>query len=117
MSNDNFFGFRVAGVTFEDRQQVLRQIHDDELDFALDFERETDNIHDDNAIKVNIKTNQHDHTIGYVPKEYAPELAAKMDEVLAMDDDKVAKLVTEARLHHGEDTYGVEVFMVFVPPK
>lgn len=70
--------FKVVGVTFtnEDtgmpRQQILSGMNPDE---AVFLEREPNNLHDKNAIKVMTLHGQ----VGYVGKDYAAILAEMMD--------------------------------------
>lgn len=44
--------FRVAGVTFEGRQDFLEVLFKREKEFVFSLEREPDNPYDSNAIKV-----------------------------------------------------------------
>ena len=73
---------RAAGTTFENRQErlaFLKQFRLDDLSVTL--EREPDNKHDCNAIKiiVHIKSISRRTVIGYIPKETARVLAKVID--------------------------------------
>lgn len=46
--------FRVAGVSFDGRQEFLKKIFESKEKLDLSFEREPDNPYDSNAIKVMI---------------------------------------------------------------
>ena len=78
----NTMKVRVAGTTFENRQerlQLLRQFHQNDLTVTL--EREPDNEFDNNAIQiiVHIKPISCRTVIGYLPKELARELSKVID--------------------------------------
>lgn len=62
--------FRVAGVSFDGRQEFLKKIFESKEKLNLLFEREPDNPYDSNAIKVMININGELFRIGYVPKTY-----------------------------------------------
>jgi len=55
--------FRVAGVTFEDRQSLLASISPE---IAVVLEKEPENVYDPNAVAVKLLD---DEKMGYVPKE------------------------------------------------
>lgn len=78
----NTMKVRVAGTTFENRQerlQFLKQFHQNDLTVTL--EREPDNEFDNNAIQiiVHIKPISRRTVIGYLPKELARELSKVID--------------------------------------
>lgn len=59
--------FRVAGVTFEGRQDFLAVLfRKDDLHFFL--EREPNNPYDSNAIKVMVEIDGENFRVGYMPK-------------------------------------------------
>ena len=60
--------FRVAGVSFDGRQEFLKKIFESKEKLDLSFEREPDNPYDSNAIKVMINIGGELFRIGYVPK-------------------------------------------------
>ena len=63
--------FPVAGVTFEDRQEKIKNlsyIFNSGKRMEVEFEPEPDNAYDKNAIKVNVLNNGVREHIGYVPK-------------------------------------------------
>lgn len=62
--------FRVAGVSFDGRQEFLKKIFESKEKLDLSFEREPDNPYDSNAIKVMINIGGELFRIGYVPKLY-----------------------------------------------
>lgn len=67
------FYTKVAGVTFENRQRLIRRMSVGE---TVSLVRDPYNPHDSNAIKV-INSNG-DH-IGFIPKEIAVTMAGNMD--------------------------------------
>lgn len=74
--------FRVAGVTFENRQGYLCYLEKHRNDVYYTFRREPKNQYDKNAIAVighDRKENKH-MQVGYVPKEYAAIFAPSMDQ-------------------------------------
>ncbi len=78
----NTMKVRVAGTTFENRQerlQFLKQFHLNDLTVTL--KREPDNEFDSNAIQiiVHIKPILRRTVIGYLPKELARELSKVID--------------------------------------
>ena len=78
----NTMKVRVAGTTFENRQerlQFLKQFHLNDLTVTL--KREPDNEFDNNAIQiiVHIKPISRRTVIGYLPKELARELSKVID--------------------------------------
>lgn len=73
---------RAAGTTFGNRQQCLeflKQFKPEDLSVTL--EREPDNKFDNNAIKivVHIEPISKKTVIGYIPKDFARELAKVID--------------------------------------
>ena len=60
--------FNVAGVTFEGRQDLIRQLNQDSVYFLVP---EPDNEYDPNAVQVIADC----QCIGYVPRELAPIVA------------------------------------------
>lgn len=73
---------RAVGTTFGNRQQCLeflKQFKPEDLSVTL--EREPDNKFDNNAIKivVHIEPISKKTVIGYIPKEFARELAKVID--------------------------------------
>lgn len=66
------FYTKVAGVTFENRQQYVRQCKDGQ---SLDLIRDKFNPYDKNAIAVYAGNNQ----VGFISQDIAKELAPKMD--------------------------------------
>ena len=78
---------RVAGTTFENRQERLKFLHQfKQEDLAVTLEREKDNKFDSNAIQivVHIKPISRKTVIGYVPKKFAREFAKVMDMGIQM---------------------------------
>lgn len=61
--------FRVAGVSFDGRQEFLKKIFESKEKLDLSFEREPNNPYDSNAIKVMINIGGELFRIGYVPKK------------------------------------------------
>lgn len=59
--------FRVAGVSFDGRQEFLAALFKrNNLHFFL--ERDPNNIYDNNAIKVMVEIDGENFRVGYVPK-------------------------------------------------
>lgn len=71
----NWIYCKLQGLkyTIGPAQDTLRNLQRDD---RLDLEREPDNPHDSNAIKVKRAI----YHLGYIPKEVAKELAPRMDE-------------------------------------
>lgn len=83
---------RVAGVTFENRQerlQFLQQFKREDL--VITLEREPDNQYDSNAVKVvvHIKPIRRRTAIGYLPKELANPLAKVLDSGIQIRDTQM----------------------------
>lgn len=74
----------VAGVTFEGRQELIKNLHIGE---AIKLRREIDNPHDSNAIKVILENGYH---IGYINRQLAEKIAPVME-----NDIKTKELVGE----------------------
>jgi hypothetical protein len=68
------FHSKVAGVTYENRQQVIKKLKDGD---ALILKREPNNPYDKNAIAVLTKSNEQ---VGYIGKDLAIKLAPLMDD-------------------------------------
>ena len=65
---------KLAGVTYDNRQQLISALRDgDELEFC----REPDNLYDTNAISV---YNEYGNQLGYLRADLASELGPLMDE-------------------------------------
>ena len=72
---------RVAGVTFEDRQSIIKKLkYRDKVEFV----REPNNSHDPNAIKVMVcpKNESEFVHLGYIPAELAATLCKTWDEYI-----------------------------------
>jgi single-stranded-DNA-specific exonuclease len=65
---------RVAGVTFDNRQDVIARLGVNEQIWLL---REPDNVHDANAIMV---LRDNGELVGFIPHDLAVRLAPLMDE-------------------------------------
>ena len=72
MGNNNYFYSKVAGVTFENKQQYVRQCY---IGQKLDLIRDRFNMYDRNAIAVY----SGNHQVGFISKELAEKLAPKID--------------------------------------
>lgn len=73
---------RVAGTTFENRQERLQFLsHFRPQDLTVSLERERNNVFDVNAIKVrvHIPTIRKQTVVGYIPAQIARELAKIID--------------------------------------
>ena len=68
-----FIYSKVAGVTFEGRQEIIRKL---EKGSPLFLEREPENPYDCNAVKLLTIAGEH---VGYVGRELAEDLAQAMD--------------------------------------
>jgi len=73
------YRFNVAGVTFENRQTILKQISENLDDFCIDIARDFDNIYDANAVMVLASEDKKLHHVGYVPKRDAKHIAGLLD--------------------------------------
>mgnify|MGYP001026170330 CR=1 FL=1 len=69
---DSFYS-KVAGVTFEGRQDVLANL---KMGTRLDLIREPDNPHDENAIRID---DENGNNLGYIKAAMAKHLAPVMD--------------------------------------
>lgn len=71
---------KVAGVTFEGRQQIIEEMIGDEI---IQLRPEPDNKYDGNAIAVWVafppESGHEAAQIGYLPKEIAAQVAPHMD--------------------------------------
>ena len=67
--------FMVAGIPFEGRPEIIQQYVRE--DVKVFFIRDQNNKYSSNAIKIFIDNG---FEIGYVPEEYAPEIAAYLDD-------------------------------------
>ena len=74
---------KVAGVTFEGRQEILKMLAEMcEYAYDISLVREPNNTYDRNAIKVLTNPRGLSYQmfmIGYIPKEYAKYIAELMD--------------------------------------
>jgi hypothetical protein len=82
---------RVAGVTFEGRQTVVRGLRPEQM---LELLQEPDNPHDPNAVKVVTKAGDQ---VGYVPRELASDLAWAFDASYFTRPAKVLEVVGDER--------------------
>ena len=69
----SMFTTRVAGVTFDDRQQILSDIRGTGVDIFI--QPDTDNKYDPNAIEVLTEDSK---SLGYVPRKLASELKGQV---------------------------------------
>lgn len=67
------FHTKVVGVTFDGRQECIRKM---KIGERIRLERDPNNPHDANAVKVLNEKGEH---IGFISKDLARKLAAKMD--------------------------------------
>ena len=73
--------FRVAGVTFENRQEILKWFRGfNPADVRATLEREANNPYDSNAIKIVLHISKYRACVGYVNKELAKSLSAVIDK-------------------------------------
>ena len=91
---------RVAGVTYENRQEVIKQLNKSSDSWILKLVREPDNPYGSTAIAVYWE----DQQIGYVNKKLSPQLATIMDA----GHDVAAEIVS---ISPGDNKYswGVEM--------
>lgn len=73
----NYHETKVAGVTYEGRQQYIEQMSETT---KLKLEREPDNRHHDKAVKVHAEINGEWHQIGYLHWDYAEWASLHMDK-------------------------------------
>lgn len=69
--------FKVAGVTYENRQEIIAKLQGTE---PVVIKPEPENPYDKNAIAVVVGFEGEVYHIGYVPKELAAELAPLLEE-------------------------------------
>lgn len=77
----NVWNIRVAGVTYENRQDILARLHTSD---PCRLEPEPENPYDPNAIAVKVSHEGTIHHVGYVPKELAALIAPHLDSEALM---------------------------------
>jgi len=92
---------KVAGVTFQnpdgsDRQGIIKEIVHDIWSGSLQefkLEREPDNPHDPNAVKVLYGKDEYWRCVGYIPKEQAVYLSKwlEQDKIRALELHEAGK--------------------------
>lgn len=96
----NIYTFKVAGVTFEKRQNYIHYIAQNPGAFLL-YRRERKNAFDPNAIKVLAKVPEGKCVqLGYVPKELAEKLAPLLDKNYNIKTNSYA-ITGGRRFNHG----------------
>ena len=122
LSPTDTFQFRVAGVKFEGRQDILSDLYykgsmrGNPIVAAL--EREKNNKYDSNAIKVmaGIIGEGISWHIGYVPRELAAKLAPRIDK--GEIPDVVGVRIVEAEDYRGRYlTYGAKIEIIMRKPR
>ncbi len=93
------FHTKVAGVTFEGRQELVRSLRPGE---SLILRREPENPHDPHAVKVVLGSGAH---IGYLSARVAARLAPSMDTGI-----RYAATVSQLT-GGGERSYGVNIYV------
>lgn len=73
---------RVAGVTFEGRQELLKQVKDDT---PIRLERDRRNEYDFYAVKVMAELNQVWEHVGFLPATMSKRVAKSLDDGLRLD--------------------------------
>lgn len=76
------FQFAVVGVTFDNRQSILKRIYTNYLNkekIELSLEKDEQNIYDKYAIKINLKSTN--ENIGYVSKEFSEDISMVLNEL------------------------------------
>jgi hypothetical protein len=97
--------FKLAGVTAEDAQENIKKFGCKDIgSFAL--VREPDNLHDPNAIRVELGGLY----LGYVPRDTAKDLAPEMDK-----GKRFIALFVNRNEHPLHDTVGLTVKIVKYP--
>lgn len=94
---------RLAGVTFEERQKILRELHKGQEVIII---REPGNKFDSNAIKV---TNHmiNELVLGYIPKELAAKISKIIDEY--QTEPIIGSVTSIYRLKNDPSILGVKV--------
>jgi hypothetical protein len=101
-NSSTYFVTTVAGITF---RKVDAQIFFEGMDHSLEFERDPNNKHDKNAIKIIGISSGVRNFIGYVPKEFAEQLVlSKLD--------KIAKPYLQRIFCNSDDFYEVRFEVV-----
>jgi len=72
----NTLNLRVAGVTFDGRQEIIGRLSGDEI---CQFRPEPENPYDANAIAIYVATPDGSEHVGYVPKDLAAQIAPFLD--------------------------------------
>jgi len=93
---------KLAGVTFENRQQYIPMLSPGE---ELTLRRDRFNKFDRNAIAV---FDRRGHSLGFIPRQKAAQMAPNMDNCFGCDYKATVAEVTDG----GDFTYGVNVRIV-----
>ncbi|NQS75277.1 MAG: hypothetical protein HQP61_02370 [Peptococcaceae bacterium] len=99
MKDNKRFEIAVVGVTFEGRQEILRELYEEaehstegwkyKMSWHCGLIRQPDNPYDPNAIAVELAGEQ----VGFIPKALAAKLAPRIDagEVYRVVDARIIK--------------------------
>ncbi|SDJ72733.1 HIRAN domain-containing protein [Paenibacillus naphthalenovorans] len=71
---ENFFIVRVAGVTYENRQEIIAKLN---RSTEIFLKRDYNNQHDPYAVGVYVRGS---HQIGWIPKEYSKTIGKMIDQ-------------------------------------
>ena len=100
-SIENLYSIKVVGVSYDNRQEICKRIM---MGDKVYLEREPNNFHDSNAIKV-LHNNNH---FGYIPKETAINLAKILDASLFSYNSTVTNMTGG-----GNYNIGVHIDIIF----
>jgi hypothetical protein len=93
----------VAGVTYEGRQEYIARMTKDTQIYMV---REQENEYDENAVAVHAILEDSNPKIGFIPREYASQIAPKMDS-----GEKVyLELINIGKETHGRDNWETEEY-------
>jgi len=92
----------VAGVTFEGRQELIRNLHIGE---SIKLRREINNLHDFNAIKVISENGSH---IGYINRQLAEKIAPIMENNIKTEE-LVGEICSIYQVHNEQSIIGVKI--------
>jgi single-stranded-DNA-specific exonuclease len=91
---------RVAGVTFEGRQEIIKQC---KVGDRIWLEPEPDNQYDPNAVKVMVETSLMQEVIGYIPRRESERVSYYAEDKFYKDGLYPTGTIIE--IHGGEGMY------------
>ncbi len=100
---------RVAGVTFEERQDLLKKVTDKT---PIKLERDRRNEYDFNAIKVLAEIDGEWAHVGFLPKTMSKNVAKSLDDGLKLEAG-VHKVKGGFKMNDSDEllNYGLDIFV------